>query len=85
MAKDLPFDEDTLMLIQGIGGPEEPGQHGRTNVPMPTEQAIDVITQIRDLCEDFLGKAGKEDEKDSKDKGPKDKEEPEDDNPEEEM
>lgn len=84
MAKDIPFDEDAMTLFMGLGGPEEPGQHGRKNAPVPTEQAIDVITQIRDLCEDFLNKADKEDEKDSKDKSPKDKEEPED-NPEEEM
>lgn len=62
MAKEeIPFDDDMMTLIMGLGGPEEPGQHGRTKAPMPEKQAIDVITEIRDLCEDFLAKAGKED------------------------
>lgn len=62
MAKDIPFDEDMMLLFSGIGDPNEPGQHGRTAAPVPTDDAIDTITQIRDLCEDFLMKAGKEDE-----------------------
>lgn len=67
--KDLPFDEDMMTLIMGVGGPNEPGQHGRTNAPMPTEDATSLIIQIRDLCDDFLMKSGKEDEdkKESKD------------------
>lgn len=59
MAKEMPFDEDMMTLIMGVGGPEEPGQHGRTSAPMPGKDAIDVITEIRDLCEEFLKKAGK--------------------------
>lgn len=62
MAKKIPFDDDVMTMIMGIGGPEEPGQHGRVQAPMPTKDAIDVLTQIRDLCDDFLSKAGKEDE-----------------------
>jgi hypothetical protein len=60
MAKNIPFDEDTMTLIMGLEGPEEPGQHGRTMIPAPDSKAIDVITQIRDLCEDFLRSADKE-------------------------
>lgn len=71
MAKDIPFDEDMMTLIMGVGGPDEPGQHGRTKAPFPTKDAIGVITQIKDLCEDFLSKAGKESEDE-----PKDDEEP---------
>lgn len=59
MAKETPFDEDVMTLIMGLGGPEEPGQHGRTSAPMPGKDAIDVITEIRDLCEEFLAKVGK--------------------------
>lgn len=59
MAKEMPFDEDTMTLIMGLGGPSEPGQHGRREVPMPEMDSIDIITQIRDLCEEFLMKAGK--------------------------
>ena len=62
MADKIPFDEDAMTLIMGLGGPEKPGQHGRTMVPAPDQKAIDVITQIRDLCEDFLKTADKEEE-----------------------
>lgn len=58
----MPFDEDMMTLIMGVGGPEEPGQHGRTKTTMPTTDAVSVVTQIRDLCEEFLMGAGKEDE-----------------------
>ena len=60
---DIPFDEDTMTLIMGLGGPREPGQHGRRMVPAPENEAIDVITKIRDLCEDFLKVAGKTNDK----------------------
>lgn len=67
MAKDIPFDEDMMTLIMGVGGPDEPGQHGRTKAPLPTKDAVGIITQIRDLCDDFLMKSGKEDEDDKDD------------------
>ncbi len=60
MASRIPFDEDTMTLIMGLGDPEKPGQHGRTMIPAPENKAIDVITQIRDLCDDFLRSADKE-------------------------
>lgn len=60
MAKQIPFDEDVLTMIMGVGGPEEPGQHGRTNAPMPTSDAIDLVTSIRDMCDDWLKKVGKD-------------------------
>ena len=68
MAKDLPFDDDTMTLIMGLGDPEKPGQHGRRMIPAPEDDAIDIITQIRDLCEDFLQTAGKEKEKPEEEK-----------------
>ena len=70
MAKPIPFDDETMTLIMGLGGPEKPGQHGRTNVMAPTTDAVGVITQIRDLCEEFLINVDK--------KNDEDKEEPED-------
>lgn len=73
--EDIPFDEDTMTLIMGLGGPEEPGQHGRTKAPMPDKDAVGVITQIRDLCEEFLSRAGKDMETDKK--APEKGEEPE--------
>ena len=66
MADKLPFDEDVMTLIMGLGGPEEPGQHGRTQAPMPEKKAIDIITEIRDLCEEFLQMADKGEEKPEK-------------------
>lgn len=67
MAKKIPFDDDVMTMIMGVGGPEEPGQHGRTNAPMPTNDAIKLVTDIRDMCDEFLMKAGKEEESDEKD------------------
>lgn len=63
MPDKMPFDEDMMTLIMGIGEPEKPGQHGRTMVPAPENKSIDVITQIRDLCEDFLRSIDKGDSK----------------------
>lgn len=59
MSKELPFDEDVMTLIMGVS-PEEPGQHGRLNRPEPKGDVVQLITQIRDMCEDFLGKCGKD-------------------------
>lgn len=59
MSKEIPFDEDTMTLIMGLGGPQEPGQHGRREVPAPEKDTVDLITQIRDLCEEFLAKLDK--------------------------
>ena len=66
MAERIPFDEDTMTLIMGLGEPGKPGQHGRSTVPAPENKAIDVITQIRDLCEDFLRSADKEEKPEEK-------------------
>lgn len=66
MADKIPFDEDTMTLIMGLGGPDKPGQHGRSIVPAPEDKAIDVITQIRDLCEEFLRSADKEEKPEEK-------------------
>lgn len=59
--KDIPFNDDVMTMIMGVGGPDEPGQHGRTNAPMPTKDAIDVLTEIRDMCDEFINSVGKED------------------------
>lgn len=63
MAKEIPFDDDMMSVIMGIGGPEKPGQHGRTNMPAPSADAVELVTNIRDMCDDWLEKAGKESEK----------------------
>jgi hypothetical protein len=77
MADKIPFDEDTMTLIMGLGGPDKPGQHGRTMVPAPEQTAIDLITQIRDLCTDYLQSAGKEEKREEKEPS-EEMEEPED-------
>lgn len=67
--KDIPFDDDVMTMIMGVGGPDESGQHGRTKAPMPTEDTVTFITTIRDMCDDYLKKIDKEDkeDKDTKD------------------
>lgn len=81
MAKELPFDDDVMTLIMGLGGSEEPGQHGRTMIPAPEQGPIDIITQIRDLCEDFLLTVDKD--KKSEKVGTKSEKEPEEESEEE--
>ena len=61
MSKKLPFDDDVMTLIMGLGGPEEPGQHGRLTAPAPDGGAVELATKIRDLCEEFLSKCDKSD------------------------
>lgn len=74
MTKEMPFDEDVMTLIMGVS-PEEPGQHGRTKVPMPKEDAVGLICSIKEMCEQFLESHGescggaREDKKDGS--GPK--------------
>ena len=68
MADKIPFDEDAMTLIMGLGGPSEPGQHGRTEVPMPEQDAIGLVTQIKDLCEEFLLQVDKASEKQESEK-----------------
>lgn len=63
MAKDMPFDDDIMTMIMGVE-PSEPGQHGRTTAPKPDKDAVGLVTQIRDLCEEFLQRAGKTENKD---------------------
>ena len=54
MAKNIPFDDDAMTLIMGLGSSEEPGQHGKTKTIAPGQDAVSTIIQIRDLCEEFL-------------------------------
>lgn len=61
MPKEMPFDDDIMTLIMGVT-PEEPGPHGRMQCPPLTGDAVSLVTKIRDMCEDFLMKAGKEEE-----------------------
>ena len=76
MTKEMPFDEDVLTLIMGVT-PDEPGQHGRLNMPKPSGDPVSIITQIRDLCEEFLAKCDKGDEEEKPEHDFKDKKKPE--------
>lgn len=71
MTAKMPFDEDIMTLIMGVGEPDKPGQHGRVSAPAPDEDFIKLITDIRDMCDDYLNKCGKGD--DSEKKGELDK------------
>ncbi len=53
MTHEMPFSDDIMTLIMGVT-PEAPGQHGRVMVPAPTKDAVSIITQIKDLCDEFL-------------------------------
>lgn len=54
-----PFGEDIMTIIMGID-PCDPGMHGTLNEPCPTEDAIALVTKIRDMCDNFLRSAGKQ-------------------------
>lgn len=60
--KKIPFDEDVMTIILGLGDPMKPGMHGPRTEPMPDPDIISGITQIRDLCDDLLEKIGKPNE-----------------------
>lgn len=62
----MPFSDDVMTIIMGIE-PEEPGMHGPCEVPCPTEDATDLIIKIRDMCDKWLLKAGKNCVKESMD------------------
>ena len=66
MNKEIPFSDDVMTLIMGVT-PETPGQHGRVMVPAPTKDAVSIITQIKDLCEEFLSTCGEQDKSESDD------------------
>ena len=67
MTKEMPFDEDVMTLIMGVS-PEEPGQHGRTKVPMPKEDAVGLICSIKEMREQFLESHGESCGVDNEDK-----------------
>lgn len=52
---DMPFDEDIMTVFMGLDDPGKPGQHGKTDMPRkPESTAFEFITQIRDMCEEFI-------------------------------
>jgi len=67
-----PFSEDVMTIIMGID-PCEPGMHGPLKEPCPTGDAIALVTKIRDMCDDFLRSAGKQEGMSEPDEGKQEK------------
>ena len=55
----MPFSEDVITLIMGLGDPCEPGMHGKMEEPCPTDDAVGLVTKIRDMCDEWLRSSGK--------------------------
>lgn len=58
MGMGSPFGEDVMTIIMGID-PTDPGMHGPLKEPCPTDDAVGLITKIKDMCEEWLCSAGK--------------------------
>lgn len=58
MGMQAPFGEDIMTIIMGID-PCEPGMHGPLKEPCPSDDAIGLVTKIRDMCDEWLRSAGK--------------------------
>lgn len=53
-----PFNDDVMTIIMGIE-PSDPGMHGPLKEPCPSEDAVGLVTKIRDMCDEWLRSAGK--------------------------
>lgn len=58
MGMGMPFGEDIMTIIMGVD-PCEPGMHGQLCEPGPSDDAVGLVTKIRDMCEEWLRSAGK--------------------------
>jgi hypothetical protein len=59
----MPMGEDFLTIIMGLDDPCEPGMHGPLKEPCPTDDAVGLVTKIRDMCDEWLRSAGKDEDK----------------------
>lgn len=60
MGMGMPMGgEDFVTIIMGLDDPCEPGMHGKLEEPCPTEDAVTLVTKIRDMCDKWLRSAGK--------------------------
>ena len=60
MGMGIPMGgEDFVTIIMGLDDPCEPGMHGKLEEPCPTEDAVTLVTKIRDMCDEWLRSAGK--------------------------
>ena len=53
-----PFGDEVMTIIMGID-PTDPGMHGPLEEPCPSDDAVGLVTKIRDMCEEWLRSAGK--------------------------
>jgi hypothetical protein len=67
-----PFGEDVMTIIMGID-PSEPGMHGPMKEPCPSDDAIGLVTKIRDMCDEWLCSAGKNEGQADKSNEPEEK------------
>lgn len=51
--------DDVMTIILGVEDPCEPGMHGPLKEPCPTDDAVGLVTKIRDMCDEWLRSAGK--------------------------
>lgn len=58
MGMGSPFGDEVMTIIMGID-PSEPGMHGPLKEPCPTDDAVGLVTKIRDMCDEWLQSAGK--------------------------
>lgn len=63
----MPFSDDVITLIMGLGDPCEPGMHGPMKEPCPTDDAVGLVCKIRDMCDEWLRSAGKGEDTPEKD------------------
>ena len=59
MGMGMPFGDDVMTIILGLEDPCEPGMHGPMKAPCPTDDAVGLVTKIRDMCDEWLRSAGK--------------------------
>lgn len=55
----MPMGEDFLTIIMGLDDPCEPGMHGPMKEPYPSDDAVGLVTKIRDMCDEWLRSSGK--------------------------
>lgn len=58
MGMGMPFGDEVMTIIMGID-PSDPGMHGPLKEPCPSDDAVGLVTKIRDMCDEWLRSAGK--------------------------
>lgn len=49
-----PFDDQAITIIMGLDDPMKPGMHGPMKAPAPSDDAVQTIMKIKELCCKFL-------------------------------